>query len=122
MAKKKKDKTIESMLQEGRKFPPSKELSEKAHIKSMKQYEALYKRSIEDPEGFWAEQADDLDWIQRWDEVCRWDPPEVRWFEGGKLNVSHNCLDRHVRSVRKKSDGASPKKTDFEGLPSKLNW
>ncbi len=101
MAKKKKEKTIESMLQEGRKFPPSKEISQKAYIKDLKGYKALYKRSIEDPDGFWAEQAEDLDWSQRWDEVMSWDPPNVKWFEGGRLNVSQNCLDRHVRSVRK---------------------
>jgi acetyl-CoA synthetase len=101
MAKKKKEKTIESMLHEGRKFPPSKEISKKAYIKNLKGYESLYTRSIEDPEGFWAEQAENLDWFKKWDEVTSWDPPTLKWFEGGTLNVSQNCLDRHVRSARK---------------------
>ncbi len=105
MAKKKsgkqKEKTIVSMLQEERVFPPSKEFSERAHLKSLKDYERMWKRSVEDPEAFWAEQAENLDWIQRWETVRSWDPPNVKWFEGGKLNVSYNCLDRHVNSWRK---------------------
>jgi acetyl-CoA synthetase len=98
---KEKEKTIVSMLQEERRFPPSKDFSEKAHIKALKDYERMWKRSIEDPEAFWAEQAENLDWMQRWETVRSWDPPNVKWFEGGKLNVSYNCLDRHVSSWRK---------------------
>lgn len=63
------------------------------------QYLAMYKRSVEDPEGFWAEQADQfITWSKRWDKVLDWDFTKgyIRWFEGGKLNVSENCLDRHL--------------------------
>ncbi len=98
---KKAEKTIESMLVEERKFPPPAELSSKAYIKNMEQYEQLYRRSIEDPEGFWTEQAANLDWFHKWTKVVSWDPPKVKWFEGGKINVSVNCLDRHVKSWRK---------------------
>ncbi len=65
------------------------------------QYQALYKRSVEDPEGFWAEQAGKfLSWDREWDRVLDWDYPKghIRWFEGGKLNVSVNCLDRHLKT------------------------
>ena len=66
-----------------------------------KQYAALYRRSVEDPEGFWAEQAEAfLSWDKKWDRVLDWDYPtgRIRWFEGGRLNVSVNCLDRHLKS------------------------
>ncbi len=98
---KKKNETIVSMLTEERRFPPSKEFSEKAHVKSLKDYEKMWKRSVEDPEGFWAEQAENLEWFQKWDTVRSGELPDVKWFEGGKLNVSVNCLDRHMNSWRK---------------------
>ena len=60
----------------------------------------MYKRSLEDPEGFWAECAQELDWMKKWDKVCEGDfgKARVKWFVGGKLNVAWNCLDRHLRS------------------------
>ncbi|MHB8841522.1 MAG: acetate--CoA ligase [Candidatus Aquicultor sp.] len=85
-------------------FPPKPEFSANAHIKSMEEYEALYKRSIEDPEGFWAEMAEkELTWFKKWDKVLDYDfhKPYIKWFEGGKLNASYNCLDRHVETWRK---------------------
>ncbi|MFO1372806.1 MAG: AMP-binding protein, partial [Candidatus Competibacteraceae bacterium] len=63
------------------------------------QYLAMYKRSVDDPEGFWAEQADQfITWFKRWDKVLDWDFTKgyIRWFEGAKLNISYNCLDRHL--------------------------
>ncbi len=63
------------------------------------QYEAMYNRSVEDPDGLWAEQADKfLTWFRKWDKVQEWDfhTAEIKWFEGGKLNVAYNCLDRHL--------------------------
>ena len=72
----------------------------RAHITKEK-YQAMYQRSIDDPEGFWAEQAEQfLDWYKPWDKVLEWDYHKafIRWFEGGKLNVSHNCIDRHLES------------------------
>ncbi len=72
----------------------------RAHITKEK-YQAMYQHSIDDPEGFWAEQAEQfLDWYKPWDKVLEWDYHKafIRWFEGGKLNVSHNCIDRHLES------------------------
>jgi acetyl-CoA synthetase len=89
---------ITSILKENRLFSPPNEFSEKAHIKSMKEYEEIYKKSIEDPEGFWAEKAGQLDWFKKWDKVLRNDNGFFKWFEGGEINVSYNCLDRHVKN------------------------
>ncbi|MFH1673800.1 MAG: acetate--CoA ligase [Pseudomonadota bacterium] len=97
-------KLIESIAKEGeKKYPPSKEFQKKAIIKSYKQYQAIYKRSINDPEGFWAERAEELHWFKKWKRVLDYDFTEahVKWFEGGKLNVSYNCLDRHLDTWRK---------------------
>ena len=89
-------------MAENRTFPPSPEFSAKAHIKSMAEYEALYKRSVEDPEGFWGEMAEkNLTWFKKWDKVLDYDftKPYIKWFSGGKLNVSYNCLDRHINTA-----------------------
>ena len=97
-------KTMTSLSLKGRVFDVPRELQKKAHIKSMEQYEEMYKRSIEDPEGFWGEMADELlDWYKKWDKVLDYDFNDVRieWFQGGKLNVSYNCLDRHLKTWRK---------------------
>lgn len=100
-------KGIDVLMAEKRVFPPSKEFSERAHIKSIKQYEDLYKRSIEDPEGFWSEMAEEhLTWFKKWDRVLEWsfEKPEIKWFQGGKLNASYNCLDRFIDTpVRNKA-------------------
>ncbi len=69
-------------------------------IKSFDHYKEVYQRSTEDPEGFWAEQAETFSWKKKWDEVLEWDfrKPDVKWFVGGKLNITENCLDRHLES------------------------
>ncbi len=67
----------------------------------LRRYLNMYKYSIEDPEGFWAEQAAILNWDQPWDKVLDWQPPYARWFVGGRLNVSTQCVDRHAKSWRK---------------------
>ncbi len=85
-------------------FPPPEEFSERAHVKSEKEYEELYRRSVEDPDGFWADMAEDnLSWFRKWDRVVERDfeKPLIRWFPGGRLNVSYNCLDRHLTTHRK---------------------
>jgi acetyl-CoA synthetase len=92
---------IDSTLRENRVFPPSPEFSAQAHIKSLAQYEALYKRSIEDPEGFWADSAKELHWFKKWDKVIEGNFPSVQWFTGGKLNLSFNCVDRHALGSRR---------------------
>jgi len=77
---------------------PSAEFSAHARISSMEQYREMYQRSLDDPEGFWGEQADRLTWTKRWQRAARWDfhTAEIAFFEGGELNVSANCLDRHL--------------------------
>jgi acetyl-CoA synthetase len=82
------------------KFCPSSEFSENAHISSMEQYQKLYQESIEDPAGYWSKQAERLHWYKKWDDVVDFDfvDANIKWFSGGKLNVSYNCLDRHVEA------------------------
>ncbi len=92
---------IQSVLKESRKFPPPEELAKQAHVKSLKEYEQLRLRAHDDPEGFWAEQAESLHWFERWNKVLDWQPPHAKWFIGGKLNASYNCLDRHLEGPRK---------------------
>jgi Acyl-coenzyme A synthetases/AMP-(fatty) acid ligases len=82
-------------------FKPSPEFSAKAHIKSEQEYETLYKKSIADPEAFWAKCAQDLTWFAPWDKTFSWiDKNNIHfsWFAGGKLNASYNCLDRHLEN------------------------
>ncbi len=94
--------TIESILHEKRLFQPPAEFSEKAHIKSLEEYQALYDKAKADPQAFWAELAtQELDWFQKWDAVLDWQPPFAKWFVNGKINISYNCLDRHLTTWRK---------------------
>ena len=88
---------IEALLQEDRVFPPSEEFRQQANIADPK----VYEEAARDPEGFWAKWAEELDWFQKWDRVLDWDPPHAKWFVGGKLNVSYNCIDRHLTSARR---------------------
>ena len=88
---------IESILNEHRVFTPSATFSGQAHVKSMEDYEAIYQKSVADPESWWAQQAGHLHWQQPWNQILDWsNPPFAQWFLGGKINVSENCLDRHV--------------------------
>ncbi len=94
--------TIESILHEKRLFQPPAEFSQKAHIKSLEEYQALYDKAKADPQAFWAELAtQELDWFQKWDAVLDWQPPFAKWFVNGKINISYNCLDRHLTTWRK---------------------
>ncbi|MEW6088921.1 MAG: acetate--CoA ligase [bacterium] len=95
---------------DNKKFYPPKKLSEKAHVKSMKEYERLYKESVENPEVFWGRMAEEnITWFKKWDKVLEYDfsniggieGPFVQFFKGGKLNVSYNCLDRHLNSWKR---------------------
>jgi len=91
------EQQMDTVLAETRQFPPSAEFSSKAHVQSMEAYKALHQRSIEDPEGFWAEAASELHWFKKWDTVLNdEDKPFFKWFEGGKTNICYNCLDRHL--------------------------
>lgn len=99
MAEKNKQ-NITNLMTEQRKFSVPDSFRAKAHISSMDQYERMYKRSLEDVDGFWGEMALTLDWFKKWDKVHTFDKEKVaiKWFEGGKLNVSYNCVDRHVKA------------------------
>jgi acetyl-CoA synthetase len=87
---------ITSVLQETRVFPPSAEFARRAEVGSMAQYQAMWNRAKDDPEGFWGEQAQQLAWDRKWEKVREWNPPFAKWFVGGRLNASYNCVDRHV--------------------------
>ena len=94
--------TIESILQEMRLFHPPAQFSQQAHIKSLEEYERLYEKAKADPQQFWAELAQqELHWFQNWDKVLDWQPPFAKWFVNGKINISYNCLDRHLTTWRK---------------------
>jgi acetyl-CoA synthetase len=88
---------IEDFLAESRTFPPPEQFRRSALVSDR----SLYEEAAADPEAFWARQARELvDWFEPWETVCEWDLPFSRWFVGGKLNVSYNCLDRHVAAGR----------------------
>ena len=87
---------IDTLLTEARRFPPPVAFAAEANGTGK-----LYEAAAQDREGFWAEQARALDWITPWSRVLEWKIPHARWFVGGKLNVSANCLDRHVRTARR---------------------
>ncbi len=87
---------IESHLIEKRVFKPAKDFAKGSRIKSLEQYRRMYRESINRPEKFWAREAGELVWQKRWKSVLKWKPPFAQWFVGGKLNVSENCLDRHL--------------------------
>jgi acetyl-CoA synthetase len=92
---------MESLLREDRVFPPPAEFAAKAWIKSEAEYEAMYRRSVDDPEAFWAEAAGELEWFAPWTKVLEGGMGSANWFVGGKLNLSHNCVDRHALGARK---------------------
>ena len=92
-----REKTIEALLLERRKFTPPKDFSRRAHVKSA----SVYDRANRDFEKFWAGFAKELDWFRPWRKVLDWKPPKAKWFVGGKLNASFNCLDRHLKGPRK---------------------
>jgi acetyl-CoA synthetase len=88
---------IDALLTEDRRFPPAAAFRAAANIADPE----IYARAARDPEAFWAGFARELEWMRPWDSVLKWDPPHARWFDGGKLNASVNCLDRHVRGTRR---------------------
>ena len=88
---------IDALLKEDRRFPPDATWRTSATVTDP----GIYERAARDPEAFWAEFARELEWMRPWDTVLKWTPPYARWFEGGKINASANCLDRHVRTARR---------------------
>jgi len=88
---------ITTVLHEERVFQPPQAFAARAHIRSPAQYKRLHRESIQDPERFWGREANrELVWFKPWKKVLTWKEPFAKWFEGGKLNVSHNCLDIHL--------------------------
>ena len=92
---------IESLQQEDRLFQPPAAFATQAHIKSMEDLESLRAEASADPETFWARMAEELHWTKKWDKVLEWKPPHAEWFVGGKINISDNCLDRHLATWRR---------------------
>ena len=84
-----------------RQFSPSAEFSAQARVSSMEQYREMYDESINSPDTFWAREAEELSWQKPWDQVLTWEAPNAQWFTGGKVNISENCLDRHLTTSRK---------------------
>ena len=89
--------SIDTLLQEQRRFPPPEAFRAQANVSDPD----VYRQAEEDLEGFWARWAEELTWYRRWDRVLEWNPPDARWFLGGKLNASVNCVDRHLPTPRK---------------------
>jgi acetyl-CoA synthetase len=115
------DTNMNSLLRENRVFPPPAEFAAKARIGSLADYEAMYRRSIEDPEAFWADAAAELDWFTPFTRVLKGDMGHAEWFLGGKLNLCHNCVDRHALGAR----GAPSSRHDklaiiWEGEPGEV--
>jgi acetyl-CoA synthetase len=88
---------IDALLKEDRRFPPADAFTRQANISDP----GVYARAAADPEGFWAEFARELDWIQPWTKILEWKSPDAKWFVGGQLNASVNCVDRHIRGPRR---------------------
>ncbi|MFG0251741.1 MAG: acetate--CoA ligase [Phycisphaerales bacterium JB038] len=96
--------TAEATASDNRVFDPNPDFVKGAHIKSMDEYMQMYQRSVDDPEGFWAEMAEQFHWFKKWDSVRSYNynvnngPIDIKWFLGGKTNITYNCLDRHLET------------------------
>src|SRR5215510_13235891 len=89
-------------MSEAHVYSPSPEFAERANVSGMEAYRELYRKAAENPERFWGDLAErELAWFRKWDRVLEWDTPFARWFVGGKINASYNCLDRHLSTPRK---------------------
>ncbi|MCL4425554.1 MAG: acetate--CoA ligase [Firmicutes bacterium] len=91
------EKALEALLEEDRLFYPPQDFALQANVRD----QGIYQGAQKDPEAFWAAQAESLDWYKRWDQVLEWKPPFAKWFVNGRLNVAHNCIDRHLKTARK---------------------
>ncbi len=87
---------IESAQQENRIFPPPAQFTQQAHIKSMDEYQKLWRESIDQPDQFWGRAAGELKWVRKWDKVLEWNAPNAKWFTGAKTNLSLNCIDHQI--------------------------
>ncbi len=91
------ERDLDDLLREDRKFPPPASFRAKAHVTD----DGIRETAAADPESYWADWAEELHWFRKWDQVLEWNPPHARWFEGGELNVSYNCVDRHLDGPRR---------------------
>lgn len=91
---------IESVLQESRRFPPSENFKNKAKLNRLEDFQRLYKQSLEDPDTFWSNVANEQHWFKKWNKIQEWNEPFTRWFVGGETNISYNCLDQQVSQGR----------------------
>src|SRR3989442_104127 len=83
-------------------YSPGSDFVKRAHVPGMDSYRELYQRAADNPEGFWGELAEkELFWFEKWSKTLDWRPPFAKWFVGGKINASYNCLDRHLTTARK---------------------
>ncbi|GIW43179.1 MAG: acetyl-coenzyme A synthetase [Candidatus Binatia bacterium] len=94
------DVELESVLRERRVFHPPAEFSARANL-TRADYETRLRQAQQDPEGYWADVAGELDWFVRWEKVLDWKPPFAKWFVGGSTNLAHNCIDRHLKTWRR---------------------
>jgi len=90
--------TVEGLLEIKEIYEPPKEIVEKAYVKN---YDEVYQAAIKDPEKFWEEAANELEWFKKWNKVLEWDYPKAKWFLGAKVNIVHNALDRHMNTWRR---------------------
>jgi acetyl-CoA synthetase len=100
--------TLSALLQEDRRYPPSDEFKKQANWNDP----AIYEKAEADPEAFWAEQAQAIDWYKPWDKILDWQAPWAKWFVGAQVNASYNCVDRHLKSWRRNKAAII-----FEGEP-----
>ncbi|HTD76058.1 MAG TPA: acetate--CoA ligase [Chloroflexota bacterium] len=102
------DGSIDALLQEDRRYPPSEEFKARANWSDP----SVYERADNDPQGFWAEQAQLIDWFKPWDTILEWNAPIAKWFVGAEVNASYNCVDRHLQTWRRNKAAII-----FEGEP-----
>lgn len=116
------------MISESRLVNPPQNIQDASYIKSFEDYKKMYQKSIENPEWFWESIANELDWMEKWDEVITGKLPEFKFFSGGKLNVSYNCVDRHLKTHRRnkaaiiwEGDDGSQQTLTYQMLFDKVN-
>ena len=121
---------INSLMDERRKFEPPKELAAKAYLKNFSDYKKMYDQSINDPETFWSKYASELHWYKKWSKVydSNFAKAQIKWFTGGKLNASYNCLDRHMNTNIKnkvaiiwEADSGETRKFTYEQIYKDVN-
>ena len=112
------DKLFDTVLDETRKFAPAAAFTEKAHIKSLEEYKAKYDKSLNDPEGFWGDGAEELHWFKKWDKVLDdTDAPYYKWYVGGQTNIAGKSLEYWARArAGEKPSGLRRRREGFPNL------